>query len=130
MSLRVYLDSVSARDIRKHENNMQHTLFTHFNIRIYRSMVYEGDVFVVLGGFGGGRGQNGGRRIGDTQLWMRPPKDGNPPRRCLATKKRNEANRLRRKSEHRNVCMYVCMVITYSRVCINRVRLTILLVVS
>ena len=29
-----------------------------------------------------------------------------------------------------NVCMYVCMVITYSRVWINRVRLPILLVVS
>ena len=29
-----------------------------------------------------------------------------------------------------NVCMYVCMVITYSRVRINRVRLPILLVVS
>ena len=28
------------------------------------------------------------------------------------------------------VCMYVCMVITYSRVWINRVRLPILLVVS
>ena len=28
------------------------------------------------------------------------------------------------------VCMYVCIVITYSRVCINRVRLPILLVVS
>ena len=30
----------------------------------------------------------------------------------------------------RGVCMYVCMVITYSRVWINRVRLPILLVVS
>ena len=30
----------------------------------------------------------------------------------------------------RRVCMYVCMVITYSRVWINRVRLPILLVVS
>ena len=29
-----------------------------------------------------------------------------------------------------HVCMYVCMVITYSRVWINRVRLPILLVVS
>ena len=29
-----------------------------------------------------------------------------------------------------SVCMYVCMVITYSRVWINRVRLPILLVVS
>ena len=29
-----------------------------------------------------------------------------------------------------DVCMYVCMVITYSRVWINRVRLPILLVVS
>ena len=29
-----------------------------------------------------------------------------------------------------NVCMYVCMAITYSRVWINRVRLPILLVVS
>ena len=28
------------------------------------------------------------------------------------------------------VCMYVCMVITYSRVWMNRVRLPILLVVS
>ena len=28
------------------------------------------------------------------------------------------------------LCMYVCMVITYSRVWINRVRLPILLVVS
>ena len=28
------------------------------------------------------------------------------------------------------VCMYVCMVITYSRVWINRLRLPILLVVS
>ena len=28
------------------------------------------------------------------------------------------------------VCMYVCMVITYSRVWINRVRLPILLVVN
>ena len=28
------------------------------------------------------------------------------------------------------LCMYACMVITYSRVCINRVRLPILLVVS
>ena len=31
---------------------------------------------------------------------------------------------------HIYVCMYVCMVITYSRVWINRVRLPILLVVS
>ena len=30
---------------------------------------------------------------------------------------------------HTGVCMYVCMVITYSRVWINRVRLPILLVV-
>ena len=29
-----------------------------------------------------------------------------------------------------DVCMYACMVITYSRVWINRVRLPILLVVS
>ena len=29
-----------------------------------------------------------------------------------------------------SMCMYVCMVITYSRVSINRVRLPILLVVS
>ena len=29
-----------------------------------------------------------------------------------------------------NICMYGCMVITYSRVWINRVRLPILLVVS
>ena len=29
-----------------------------------------------------------------------------------------------------NVCMYVCMVIKYSRIWINRVRLPILLVVS
>ena len=29
-----------------------------------------------------------------------------------------------------HVCMYVCMVITYSRVWVNRVRLPILLVVS
>ena len=31
---------------------------------------------------------------------------------------------------HAIVCMYVCMVITYSRVWINRVRLPVLLVVS
>ena len=29
-----------------------------------------------------------------------------------------------------HICMYVCMVITYSRVWINRIRLPILLVVS
>ena len=35
-----------------------------------------------------------------------------------------------RKSQVQYVCMYVCMVITYSRECINRVRWPILLVVS
>ena len=34
------------------------------------------------------------------------------------------------KNSYQYVCMYVCMVITYSRVWINRVRLPILLVVS
>ena len=33
-------------------------------------------------------------------------------------------------SQGRAICMYVCMVITHSRVCINRVRLPNLLVVS
>ena len=36
----------------------------------------------------------------------------------------------RRVALYSTVCMYVCMVITYSRVWINRVRLPILLVVS
>ena len=34
------------------------------------------------------------------------------------------------RGETHTVCMYACMVITYSRVWINRVRLPILLVVS
>ena len=32
--------------------------------------------------------------------------------------------------EHGTVCMYICMIITFSRVWINRVRLLILLVIS
>ena len=51
-------------------------------------------------------------------------------RRLRDSREKAEHEKRAAHAEYRYACMYVCMVITYSRVWINRVRLPILLVVS